>query len=102
MTYVWMSTLLNARYYYTSHHVLVLPLVNLLGYRSLCLELGQWVWALNGSRQELYCLVEVPPLLPNPYKSPEPPVMSGEAGWIVGSMHLHFSGMGSSPDPCFY
>ena len=90
------STLLNARYYYTPHPVLVLLLVNLLRYRGptivkpvLCLEPGQWAWTLNGSRQELYCVVEVPPHLPNPYKSPEPPVMSEEPGWTAGSTHLH-------------
>ena len=37
----------------------------------------------------LYCLVEVPPLLPIIYKSPEPCVTSGEADWAAGSMHLH-------------
>ena len=78
------------------HPVLVLVLVNLLGYRGptivkpvLCLEPSQWVWALDGSRQGPYYLVEVPPLLPSLYKSLEPPVMSGEAGWTAGSMHLH-------------
>ena len=108
---VWMNTLLNARYYYNPHSVLVLLLVNLLGNRGptrgkhvFCLEPSQWVWALNGSTYELYYLVEVPPLLPSPYKSPDPPVMSGEVGWTAGSMHLHhalgtFSGMGSHPDP---
>ena len=76
--------------------VLMLLLANLLGYSGptivkpvLCLETGQWAWALDGSRQELHCLVEVPPLLPSLYKSPEPPVISGEADWTAGSMHLH-------------
>ena len=76
--------------------VLMLLLPNLLGYKAptivkpvLCLEPGQWALALDHSRQELYCLVGVPPLLPSPYKSPEPPVTSGKAGWTAGSMHLH-------------
>ena len=76
--------------------VLMLLLTNLLGYKGptivkpvLCLESGQWAWALDRFRQALYCLVEMPPLLPSPYKSPKPPVMSGEACWTVGSMHLH-------------
>ena len=79
------------------HPVRVLLLVNLLGHRSptiakpvLCLEPSQWAWALDGSRLGLYCLVEVSPLLPSPYKKPEPPVMSGEAGWTARSMHLHY------------
>ena len=74
----------------------ILLLTNLLGYKGLtivkpvlCLESGQWAWDLNDFRQELHCLVEVPPLLSSPYKSPEPPVTSGEAGWTAGSMHLH-------------
>ena len=78
------------------HPVLVLLLANLLGYRGptivkpvLCLETGQWAWALDGSRQELHCLVEVLPLLPSLYKNPEPPVISGEADWTAGSRHLH-------------
>ena len=54
-----------------------------------CLEPSQWTWALDGSRQDLYCLVELPALLLSPYKSPKPPVISGEAGWTVGSTHLH-------------
>ena len=29
------------------------------------------------------------PSLPSPYKSPDPPVTSGEAGWTVESKHLH-------------
>ena len=92
-----MSTLLDARYYYIPlPPVLMLLLTNLLGYKGptigkpvLCLESGQWAWSLDGFRQELYCLVEVPTLLPSPYKSPKPPVTSGEAGWTAGSMHLH-------------
>ena len=44
---------------------------------------------MGGSGQVLYCLVEVSPLLPSLYKSPEPSVMLGEAGWRAGSMHLH-------------
>ena len=78
--------------------VLMLLLANLLGYRgptivkpAFCLESGLWLWALDGSRQELYYLVEVPPPLPSPYKSPEPPVMSGEAGWTAGSTYLHYA-----------
>ena len=78
------------------HPVPVLLLVNLLGYRGLtivkpfpCLELNPWAWALGGSGQGLYCLVEVPPLLPSLYKSPEPCVTLGEAGWTAGSTHLH-------------
>ena len=76
-----LMSLLNARYYYTNP-VLVLLLVKLLGYGGptivkhvLCLESSQYAWALGGSRQGLYCLVEVPPLLPDHFKSPEPPVM---------------------------
>ena len=92
-----MSAILNARYYYTPHHcVPVLLIANLLGYRgptmvkpALCLEPSPWAWALGGSGQGLYCLVEVLPLLPSLYKSPEHCVMSGEAGWTAGSMHLH-------------
>ena len=69
---VWTSVLLNAGYYYTPPPpVLVLSLTNLLGYRgpaivkpALCLESGPWDWALDGSRQELYFLVEVPPFCP--------------------------------------
>ena len=78
------------------HPVPVLLLANLLGYRGptivkpvLCLEPSPWAWALGGSGQGLYCLVEVPPLLPSLYKSPETCVMSGEAGWTAGSTHLH-------------
>ena len=76
--------------------VLMLLLTNLLGYKGptivkpiLCLELSQWTRALGGSRQELNCLVEVPPPLPSLYKNPESSVTSGEAGWTAGSMHLH-------------
>ena len=76
--------------------ILMLLLTNLLGYKGptivkpvLCLESGQWARALDGFRQELYYLVEVPPLLLSPYKSPKPPVMLGEAGWTAGNMHLH-------------
>ena len=69
-----MSTLHNARYYYTPSSC---------SYVFLPICLG--TWALDGSRQELYCLVEVPSL----YKGPEPPVTSGEAGWTAGSTHLH-------------
>ena len=93
---IWMSILLNAGYYYTPSSCTYVVFTNLLGYRDptivkpvLCLEPGQWAWALDGSRQELYCLVEVPPPLPSLYKSPELPVTSGEAGWTAGSMHLH-------------
>ena len=46
---------------------------------------GPW----GGSGQGLHCLVEVPPLLPSLYKSPEPFVTSGEVGWTAGSKHLH-------------
>ena len=81
-----MSILLNAGYYYTPSSCTYVVFTNLLGYRDptivkpvLCLEPGQWAWALDGSRQELYCLVEVPPPLPSLYKSPELPVTSGEA-----------------------
>ena len=91
-----MSTYLMLDITTPPHPVLVLLLVDLLGYRGptivkpvLCLEPSQWAWALGGSRQGLYCLVEVTLLLPSPYKSPEPPVMSGEVGWTAGSMHLH-------------
>ena len=76
--------------------VLMLFLTNLLGYRGptivkpgLCLELGQWAWTMDGSRQELYCLVEMSPPLPSLYKNPEPPVTSREVGWTAGSTHLH-------------
>ena len=31
------------------------------------------------------------PLLPSPYKSPKPPVTSGEAGWTAGSTHPHYA-----------
>ena len=78
------------------HSVLMLLLTNLLGYKGpiivkpvLCLERNQWARALGGSRQELYCLVEVPPPLSSLYKNPESLVMSEEAGWTAGSMHLH-------------
>ena len=91
-----MSTLLNARFYYTPSPCIYVALTNLLGYRcptivklAFCLEPSQWACSLDDSRQELYCLVEVPLLLPSPYKSPDHPVMSGEAGWTAGSMHLH-------------
>ena len=54
---------------YTPYPVPVLLLANLLGYRGptiakdvLCLEPSLWAWALGGSGQGLYCLVEVPPL----------------------------------------
>ena len=77
------------------HPVPVLLLVNLLGYRGpnivkpvLCLEPSPWDWALGGSGQGLYCLVEVPPLLPSLYKNSEPRVTPGEAGWTAGSTHL--------------
>ena len=76
--------------------VLMLLLTNLLGYRGptivkpvLCLEPSRVQAHWPSSRQELYCLVEVPPPLPSLYKNPEPPVMSGEAGWTVGSTHLY-------------
>ena len=76
--------------------VLMLLLTNLLGNRGptivkrvFCLGSGQEAWALEDFRQGLHCLVEVPTLLPSPYKSPEPPVTSGEVGWTAGSMHLH-------------
>ena len=101
---VWMSILLHARYHYTSSSCAYIAF-NLLGYRGptiakpvLCLEPGQWAWALDGSRQELYCLVEVPPLLSSLYKSPEPAVMSEEAGKTTGSMHLHHA-LGTSEGP---
>ena len=78
------------------HPLLVLILGNLLGYRGptivkpvLCLEPSQWVWAMSDSREGLYCLVDVPSLLPSSYKSPDSPVTSGEAGWTAGSTHLH-------------
>ena len=76
--------------------VLMLVLTNLLGYRGptivkpvLCLESGPWAWALDDSRQELCCLVGVPPPLPSLYKNLEPPVMSGEASWTAEGMHPH-------------
>ena len=76
--------------------VLMLLLTNLLGYKGppivkpvLCLEPSQRARALGGSRQELYCLAEVPPPQPSLNKNPESPVMSGEAGWTAGSMHVH-------------
>ena len=60
------------------HPVPVLLLANQLGYRGptivklvLCLEPSLWAWALAGSGQGLYCLVE--------------------AGWTAGSMHLYHS-----------
>ena len=73
----------------------VLHSVNLLGYMDptivkhiLCLEPSPWAWALGGSGQGLYCLVQVPPLLSSLYKSPEPCVMLEEAGWTAVSTHL--------------
>ena len=56
----------------------------------LCLEPNAWTVALGGSGQGLYCLVEVHPLLSSLYKSPEPCVTSGEAGWTAGCIHLHY------------
>ena len=80
--------------------VLMLLLTNLLRYKGppivkpvLCLEPSQWLRALGGSRQELYCLVEVPPPQPSLYKNPESPVMSGEAGWTAGSTGRQVIGM---------
>ena len=74
------------------HSVTVLLSVNLLGYMGptivkpvLSLELSPWAWALGGSGQGLYCLVEVPLLLPSLYKSPEPCLMPGEAGCTARS-----------------
>ena len=76
--------------------VLTLLLTNLPGYRGptivkpvLCLESDQWAWAVEDFRQRLHCLVEVPPLLPSPYKSSESHVTSGEAGCASESTHLH-------------
>ena len=45
------------------------------------------------------------PPMSSPYKSREPPEMSGEVGWTAEGMHPHhalgnFSGMGSRTDPC--
>ena len=93
---VWMSALLNARYYYTPSSGACVALPNLLGYRGPTI-VKPVLWpgpnpgagALGGSGQGLYCLVEVPPLLASLYKSPEPCVTSGEAHWRAGSMHLH-------------
>ena len=76
--------------------VLMLLLTNLLRYRGptivkpvFYLESGPWAWALDDSRQELCCLVEVPPPLPSLYKSLEPPVTSGEADWTAEGMYPH-------------
>ena len=76
--------------------VVMLLFTNLLGYRGptivkpvLCLESGQWALALDDSRQELYCLVEVPPFCAASIKSSELSVTLGEAGWTAGSMHPH-------------
>ena len=89
-----MSTVLNARYYYTPSLCLLL-LDNLLGYRGpttvkpvLCLDptLGTRV---GGSSQGLCCLVEVSPSCPAPINNSESGVMSGEVGWAVRGAHLH-------------
>ena len=76
--------------------VCLLLLDNLLGYRgpttvkpALCLDPTLWVWALAGSSQEQYGLVEVSPSCSVPINSPEPSVTSGEAGWTVTGAHLH-------------
>ena len=93
---VWMSTLLNARYYYTPSSVLVLLF-------------SQSAW-IQGSNDSQTCSLSWTkpvglgpgwfqtgtilsgggtPSLAQPYKSPDPSVMSGEAGWTAGSTHLH-------------
>ena len=60
--------------------------------------------ALDGASQGLCCLVEVSPCCPSPINSPEPGVMSEEAGWAVRGAHLHHA-LGTSqvwasgPDP---
>ena len=91
-----MSTLLNARHYYTPFSCTCVASNQSAWIQGptivkpvLCLKSGQGAWALEDFRQGLHCLVEVPPLLPSLYKSPEPPVTSGEVGWTAGSTHLH-------------
>ena len=93
-----MSALLNARYYYTPSSGTCVAVANLLGYRGptivkrvLCPEPSPGAGALGGSGQGLCCLVEVPPLLANLYKSLKPCVTSGEAHWRAGSMYLHYA-----------
>ena len=58
--------------------VSLLLLDNMLGYRgpttvklALCLHPTLWVWALGGSSQGLYGLVEVFPSYPAPINSPK-------------------------------
>ena len=78
------------------HPVVVLLLVNLLCYWGptivwpvLCLEPSQWAWALGGSRQGYIVWWRYPLSCPAPHKSPEPPVISGEAGWTTANTYLH-------------
>ena len=84
----------TTRHYYTPPPVLMLLLTNLLGYRGptivkpvLCLKSRQGAWALEDFRQGLHHLVELPPLLPSPYKSPEPPGHVGQQGVHIYTMH---------------
>ena len=94
-----MSAILNARYYYAPHLTSMLLPYNLLGNMGptivkpvLCLDLDPWASAHGSSGWDLFCLVEVFPLFPSPYKILNlwcDIMMSGEAGWIVGSTHQH-------------
>ena len=107
-----MSTVLNARYYWTPLPVCLLLLDNLLGYRgpttvkpAMCLDPTLGAWALGGSSQGLHCLVGVSPYCLAPINSPESSMTSGEAGWSVKGAHLHHA-LGTSqvqasgPDSC--
>ena len=75
--------------------VIMLLLVNLPGYRGPTIVKPVLSWArpigLSPGWLQTGTILSGggAPLLPSLYKNPEPPVTSGEAGWTVGSMHLH-------------
>ena len=109
-----MSTVLNARYYYTPLPACLLPLDNLLGYRgpttvkpALCLEsitwgLGAWV----APARDYIAWWRYLPSCPAPINSPESSVTSGEADWTVRGAQLYHAlrtsqVRASGPDPCF-
>ena len=76
--------------------VSLLLLHNLLGYRgpttvkpALCLDSTPEAWGPGWSQPGTTLIGGGIPLMPSPINSPEPSMMSGEAGWTVRGTHLH-------------